>query len=335
MKFLHQKKQPSTPDTKPHLRPLVPPPQPLARQLDLFSVDAPYPDNGTSFPSSGHSATPLKRPESTPSPEVISSGTDLKPGPQASRPPLPLLPVAAGKRRLQIDAHVLDYALLRSKRRSIGFVISDDGLRVTAPKWVTVVEIESAIREKKRWIFAKLHEYRDRSARRLQPQMTWSDGETLPYLGADLTLRIRATQVAGIEHDPEAATLTVCLPVDASEQQLKDRVLGWLQLEAKRVFGERLPLYADKLGVTYKSYALSSATTQWGSCTADGKIRLNWRLMHFALPLIDYVIAHELSHLREMNHSPRFWATVQSIFPEFETARRTLRDSAQETLPIF
>ncbi|MDP5007416.1 MAG: M48 family metallopeptidase, partial [Glaciimonas sp.] len=194
---------------------------------------------------------------------------------------------------------------------------------------------ESAIREKQRWIFNKLNEFRTRSDRRLQPQTQWCDGGTLPYLGDNITLRIHAAQVAGIQFDAEAATLTVCLPDHASEQQLKDRVLGWLQLEAKRLFGERLPLYAEKLGVTFKSYALSSATTQWGSCTADGKIRLNWRLMHFSLPLIDYVIAHELSHLREMNHSPRFWATVQSIFPEFETARKTLRDSAQETLPVF
>jgi len=112
-------------------------------------------------------------------------------------------------------------------------------------------------------------------------------------------------------------------------------VQGWLQLEAKRLFAERLPVYADKLGVAYRSFALSSATTQWGSCTADGRIRLNWRLIHFALPMIDYVVAHELSHLREMNHSPRFWATVQSIFPEFEAAKKALRDSGPETLPAF
>ena len=316
MKFLHPKPPQSTPHLLPHLRPQNSPPLPLARQLDLFSVEA-------------SNTEPQTAPQASPGDPPSQHPDTLSPVDPAT------VPLAAGKRRLQIDAHVLDYALLRSKRRSIGFLISDDGLRVTAPKWVTLPEIESAIREKKRWIFTKLHEYRNRSSRHLQPRMEWRDGETLPYLGDKITLRIRATQVAGIQFDAAAATLTVCLPADASEQQLKDRVLGWLQLEAKRVFGERLPLYAEKLGVAYKSYALSSATTQWGSCTADGKIRLNWRLMHFALPLIDYVIAHELSHLREMNHSPRFWATVQSIFPEFETARKTLRDSAQETLPVF
>ncbi len=266
---------------------------------------------------------------------------------QATREPLELLPPpspgtpvsqsssSANKRRLQIREHILEYRLQRSKRRSIGFLIDDDGLRITAPKWVTIAEIENAILEKQRWIFTKINERRERSARRLQPQMQWVDGAALPYLGNDLTLRIIAAQSTGIAYNGEARELAVSLPPDASEQQLKDRVQGWLQLEAKRIFAERLPVYAEKLGVAYHSFALSSATTQWGSCTADGKIRLNWRLVHFALPLIDYVIAHELSHLREMNHSPRFWATVQSIFPEFEAAKRALRDSGPDLLPAF
>ena len=119
------------------------------------------------------------------------------------------------------------------------------------------------------------------------------------------------------------------------DQRLKDRVQGWLQSEAKRVFADRLAFYSEKLGVQFSSFALSSASTQWGSCTADGRIRLNWRLMHFALPNIDYVVAHELSHLREMNHGPQFWTTVQSVLPEFEIARKALRDHESHQLPEF
>jgi predicted metal-dependent hydrolase len=314
LKLLHQKQ--AKPRPGPHHRPQGKAQQQQALQLDLFADDS-IAGNSPLEPSAA-------APRSNSGPPAV---LQVAPGEATV--------LAPGKRRLHFGEHVLDYTLLRSKRRSIGFLISDDGLRVTAPKWVTLGDIETAIREKKRWIFTKLAEYRDRSSRRMQPQMQWRDGETLPYMGRSITLRIHATQKAGIHFDDANEQLIVCLPADAGEQQLKDRVLGWLQLEAKRVFAERLPIYAEKLGVTYQSFALSSATTQWGSCTSEGKIRLNWRLMHFALPLIDYVIAHELSHLREMNHSPRFWATVQSIFPEFETARKTLRDSAQETLPVF
>jgi predicted metal-dependent hydrolase len=301
------------------LRQTSPDPNQLALQLDFFSSDF-FTQPVVDHPAPGHSPSPG------------SPGTQPPPLAPSERVTPAITP---GKRRIQLQEHALDYTLTRSKRRSIGFMIDDDGLRVTAPKWVTLAEIDNAIHEKQRWILAKLNERRERSAHRLQPQMQWRDGAALPYLGADITLRIRTNHAAGIAYDEATRELTVCLPADAAEQQLKDRVQSWMQVQAKTVFADRLPVYAEKLQVRYQSFALSSAMTQWGSCTADGKIRLNWRLIHFSLPLIDYVIAHELSHLREMNHSPRFWATVQSVFPEFQAAKKALRDRTPETLPAF
>ncbi|MFJ3055829.1 YgjP-like metallopeptidase domain-containing protein [Herbaspirillum sp. NPDC087042] len=317
-------------------------PDQLSLQLDLFAASEPAPaaapprDPGPALPS------PTVQPPLIVTPNPVVHAAPL-PTPLIPEPPAPAKPLLAppsgrpadGKRRIQLGEHIIDFALLRSKRRTIGFLVSDEGLRVTAPKWVTLAEIDNAIREKQRWILTKLNERRERSARRLQPQMQWRDGATLPYLGSDITLRIRTGQRLAVYLDEVTRELNVSLPADAGEQQLKDRVQGWIQARAEELFGKRLMIYADKLGVRYRSFALSSATTQWGSCTSDARIRLNWRLMHFALPLIDYVIAHELAHLREMNHSPRFWATVQSIFPEFESAKKALRDSAPETMPIF
>jgi len=107
-------------------------------------------------------------------------------------------------------------------------------------------------------------------------------------------------------------------------------VQGWLQGEAKRVFAERLEIYADKLGVTYKRFSLSSASTQWGSCTADGRIRLNWRLVHFRLPVIDYVVVHELCHLRHLDHGRAFWAAVEGLRPDWREAHDWLRAHGTE-----
>ena len=295
------------------LRHLSPESQQLPLQLDFFSdgfsalpvVDSPVPQQETAVPATPHQRTTERGATSN------------------------------GRRQIQLNQHLLEYIFKRSKRRTIGFVISDEGLRITAPKWVTLAEIENAIREKERWILAKLTEQRERAARRLQPPMQWHDGAILPYLGQDITLHIVHAQTHAVSYDAESHMLTVCLPSGASEQQLKDRVQAWLQTEAKRLFAERLPIYAEKLGVQYQSFSLTSAKTQWGSCTSDGRIRLNWRLMHFALPQIDYVIAHELAHLREMNHSPRFWATVQSVFPEFEAAKKALRERGPDSLPVF
>ena len=238
-------------------------------------------------------------------------------------------------RKILIKETVLEYELRRSARRSIGFLIADQGLRITAPRWVTVAQIEQAILEKQQWIFAKLREKQERVTRHSQASMHWEDGARLPYLGGHLTLRLVPGRRLVLSHNTELASLIIAMPPDASEQQLKDKVRAWLQHEARQVFLSRLPVFAERLGVHYQSMHLSSANTRWGSCTAQGKIRLNWRLIHFSAEIIDYVVAHELSHLREMNHSPKFWATVASVLPDYERAKRQLRAHAAADLPAL
>jgi predicted metal-dependent hydrolase len=87
--------------------------------------------------------------------------------------------------------------------------------------------------------------------------------------------------------------------------------------------------------VTYNAFALSAAGTRWGSCTIQGNIRLNYRLIHYPLALIDYVVAHELAHLREMNHSAAFWATVGTVYPDYDGARLALRKRSHEMPVLF
>lgn len=237
-------------------------------------------------------------------------------------------------RRLTLSGRTVEYGLKRSSRRTIGFSIDGSGLTITAPRWVTLADIETAIAGKERWIFAKLAEWQTRIEQRALPRIEWRDGAEIPYLGKPVRVAL-ASAHASLAFDAQAGSLALALPAHADAQQIKDRVQGWLQTEAKRLFGERLAYYADKLGVGYKGYALSSAATRWGSCSSDGRIRLNWRLIHFPLSIIDYVVAHELAHLREMNHSPRFWQTVESIFPEFKEARHTLKHHPPELLPAL
>ena len=254
--------------------------------------------------------------------------------PHGQQPAVPLAPDGSKLRKLVIGSRTLHYALKRSARRSIGFAIDSTGLTITAPRWVTLADIETAITEKQRWIFTKLIEWQTRVEQRALPKVDWKDGAQVPYLGQPVHVRLGSPQ-GTLAFSAEDSALQVPLPLQADPQQIKDRVQGWLQGEAKRVFGERLAIYAEKLGVNYRAYALSSAATRWGSCSSDGKIRLNWRLIHFPLSIIDYVVAHELAHLREMNHSPRFWQTVESIFPEFREARQTLKSHPPELLPTL
>jgi predicted metal-dependent hydrolase len=255
--------------------------------------------------------------------------------PKTTLPTPPRAPDGPPLRRIQLGPHALEFELRRSTRRSIGFMIDDDGLRVTAPKRITLAEIDNAIRAKQRWILAKLNERGERRAlRQEKPPVEWVDGAQLPFMGADITLRLQSATRSSCVFDPQLRMLTVGVVPELAEWQLRERVRIWFCEEATRVFAERLDLYAQKLGVGYASLALSSAGTRWGSCTVEGNIRLNWRLIHFALPLIDYVVAHELAHLLEMNHSPAFWATVESVYPDYDGAKLALRKRSQE-LPVL
>lgn len=269
--------------------------------------------------------------------------------PPTSAPPEPE-PVSVPSRHPRatrsalLAGRTVHYALRRSRRRSIGFVVGADGLVVSAPKWVGLREIDAAVREKAGWIVAKLAEQRERAARTEAARVVWRDGATISYLGRPLTIVLDARHglaagevvleegnacMGGDDAGAEPSrTLHVGLPRDAAEVRLRDAVQSWLQREARRVFAARSAHFAERLGVRVTRLSLSSAQTRWGSASATGAVRLNWRLIHHPPATIDYVVAHELAHLREMNHSERFWAVVRSVVPDYEDIRKRLRDDA-------
>jgi predicted metal-dependent hydrolase len=266
---------------------------------------------------------------------------DAPPPPAA--PSLPAMPreVLAGEvfkhpraqRDVRLDGHLVAYEMRRARRRSIGFVVGPEGLSVSVPRWVGLKEVDSALQEKRGWILRKLREQRERAARLHAARIDWRDGTELPFLGEAviIVLDARATGALldngadGLPGVPRRL-LRVGLPHTATPEQIRDSVQSWLQRQARRIFEERCALFAPRLNVRVRRMALSSAATRWGSANADGSIRLNWRLVHFGLPVIDYVVAHELAHLREMNHSPAFWEVVRSVLPDYEQSRLALRD---------
>jgi len=253
-----------------------------------------------------------------------------------AEPPDPPSPVDGARvRRIFLGTDPLHYRLRRARRRSIGFVIDDAGLTISAPRWVTLRDIEAAIREKERWITAKLVQWREWRARRKLPTVLFADGGVLPFLGGEVVLRLgRGADVTRLVETHARREVCVALPADAGEQQVRDAVQAWLQTEARRVLGERMALLAQRIDVKPRSWTISSARSQWGSCTQDGRIRLSWRLVHFALPVIDYVVAHELAHLKELNHSPRFWSAVATLLPGFEAARDEIKAVDLSGLPV-
>ncbi|HQR86695.1 MAG: hypothetical protein B7Y59_04970 [Burkholderiales bacterium 35-55-47] len=271
----------------------------------------------------------------------------LPPAPVLHGPHMPSVPLGQvlpkahyahprATRRIQLGTTDVAYAFRRGKRRTIGMAIGPDGLEVSAPRWVTLGEVESALHEKADWIARKLVEMQERQQQLGAARIVWADGVVLPYLGDQLQVVLDSSSTLkknSAQFEPSEAgmhTLRLGLPLNAEPQQIRDAVQAWLMRQAKALFVERLNHYAPQLGVQWQRVSLSSAATRWGSASANGAIRLNWRLVHHKRDVIDYVVAHELSHLRVMDHSPRFWETVQSVMPDYAQLRRVLKD---EPLP--
>ena len=225
------------------------------------------------------------------------------------------------QRTTQLEGKHITYTLKRcNKRRSIGLRIDDQGLTVSVPTRSSEKWLRSVLKDKARWVIGRL----DGWQRSSQIELRWIDGEVIPYLGEVLSLRVVPSlfSTMAVQRDKQ-----LCVFVgDCSESAcVEQEVVRWYQHEACQLFVARAAYYASLLNVMPRVVKLSSAKTQWGSCTAQGVVRLNYQLIKLPLSLIDYVVVHELAHLREMNHSVRFWDVVETVCPDYVRLRNELK----------
>ena len=221
--------------------------------------------------------------------------------------------------QLRLGGQLLEYTLKRSARRkSIGMRVDRHGLTVAAPLRASLSSIHDILGRHAEWILAKL------ANRPPPPEATpLTDGSTVRFLGEALQLvLLPATKVRVSLQQPE---LWLSLPQPHDREQIAHALERWLRQQARSHFLARLQVLAPLMQVQPAKMLLSGARTRWGSCNSKGEIRLNWRLVQAPAHLIDYVIIHELAHLHEMNHSPRFWAHVAKLYPDYRAARAELR----------
>ncbi len=232
---------------------------------------------------------------------------------------------------------VVAYLLKRSpKRRCMSFHVGLEGLSVSVPLKTPLQEVHEALQSKALWVLSKLTAWRTRQSQQAGQVVRWQDGGSVMYLGQPLTLQLVPVTLhdTATRHPVQITSdaqqsLQIGLPPTAPPDHMRAMVQTWFKHQAMRLFQDRLNHFAPLLGVRWTEMALSSATTSWGNARANGSIRLNWRLMQFELDIIDYVVVHELSHLRELNHSERFWNIVGSILPDYADRRQRLKQHAQ------
>lgn len=225
-------------------------------------------------------------------------------------------------RRIVLNGEPVDYRLTRARRRTIGMEVDLTGLSVRAPRWVTLGEIEAALTERANWIVKALAEWRGRR-REVMPRV-WKSGAPILFRGRELALEVfpaRRTRIA-----PDLFNLTVLHPHAHDEAQVAALVGKWLREEAWSLVAPQVAAYAERIPRSAPALRLSNARSEWGSCNARGEIRLNWRLVQLPPHLAEYVVAHEVAHLVELNHSARFWSLVEALLPGHAAMRRELED---------
>jgi predicted metal-dependent hydrolase len=220
--------------------------------------------------------------------------------------------------RLPLGEGHVDYVLVRRRgRRGVGLKVDETGLTVSAPSTMPLARIEALVRESERWIVRKVAQWSGRQV----PPASWVHGARLPYLGGGLELQL------ALGSRPQAVALPGALRVatrDGSEESIRRAVIAWYKRAARERLQQRVMELAARAGIAAPRFMLSSAVARWGSCNSRREVRLAWRLIKAPPELADYVICHELAHLRHMNHSPAFWAEVERQCPDHAALRKRL-----------
>ena len=267
-------------------------------------------------------AAPAAHPPSAPQAGDASDAPSLRVLPE---PEMVGFTHPTANRHAVLHGMTVSYVFERARRRSIGFLVGAEGLVVRAPSWVTLREVDAAVQEKGAWIVAKLQQFKQRQTEQFQQAIEWRHGAHVPFLGG--TVQLCVLDAPQHEAAPDVQRLPVSVPPGASTTQVREVAEAWLKKQACTLFEQRLQHFAPLLGVRWCKLSLSSANTRWGSARSDGHIRLNWRLIHLPVSQIDYVVVHELAHLREMNHSPRICETVSKVMPDYAQRRKALKQA--------
>ena len=213
--------------------------------------------------------------------------------------------------------------IIRTKRKTIALVVQPDGqLVIRAPKRATKWQINALIKKHADWIAKKQAEALEAQEKFAPHQFV--EGEEFYFLGEKYALRF-------VENAKSDLILESDFQMNPSARENAEGIFErWYKKEARQIFSERVDFYAKKYDFSYQKLKLSSAKRRWGSCSSLGNINLTWRLVMMPPEIIDYVVVHELCHLREQNHSKKFWTQVGAIMPEYKSRRKWLKEKGRE-----
>lgn len=234
--------------------------------------------------------------------------------------------------QLSINDMSIPYEIqVSTKAKRVSIRICEGKVKVSVPKGISVKQVKTFVEAKKEWILKHwlAHKNIERNTQR-----SITDGSVLSYLGKDLVLHVHSYEGKRVKISCPGNALTIFLPDELPEKSqsvwVQKAVEAWYKEQARKILWDKLDYFANIMGVEYKQFRLKEQKTLWGSCSAQGNINLNWRVILAPEPIIDYLVIHELAHLRYLNHSKDFWHLVESYMPEYRNRRKWLKEHGRE-----
>lgn len=245
-------------------------------------------------------------------------GSGSTPGPKGPQRQLPQ------HRTLELSGSTITYLLkVSSRARRLRLAVRPDtGLEVTTPKGVPLVRIEAVLHEKAAWIESTLQRF---AAQAPAATATLHDGATISFGGMSLQLHLCQVVTATRIHIALAGTTLTMTTPQTDDATVRAALEAWYRRQARLIFAERVAHWNARFGFEHGRIAIKDQRSRWGSCSQSGNLNFNWRLLLAPREVLDYIVIHELAHLKEANHSPRFWALVATLRPDYKQQRRWLR----------
>lgn len=232
--------------------------------------------------------------------------------------------------KLTVGNTVIEYAIRKSTRaKKINITVSTRGVTVSVPGHVSVQEAKKFVATKKEWILRHIEEYRQKELQ--NPPKKYIDGEKLLFLGQEITLRTITFNSKKITMEISDGNAWFYIPAIVPEEErpaiIKNALINWYRDFAKKLLFEKAEFYARKMGVKYNQIRIKEQKTRWGSCSRKKNINFNWKIILAPSQAVDYLVVHELAHLKYMNHSACFWQEVEKFFPNYVFWRKWLKQN--------
>ncbi|MBD5395437.1 MAG: M48 family metallopeptidase [Lachnospiraceae bacterium] len=224
----------------------------------------------------------------------------------------------------------MEYQLIKSKRKSIAISFDRDGnLIVKAPYFVRNRDIDAFVRSKEDWIEATAIRLKREREKKERERLKLESGDILPLLGNQLLLSVIREDRSRAKITCVRERLLMYVPYDADYEYRQNTLEKWYRKEALAIISKKAAYYAEMLGVRYEDIHIKDQKSRWGSCSGKGNLNFNWRLIMAPEQVLDYVVIHELCHLRHMDHSREFWELVESICPFYKQLKKWLKEHGE------